>query len=607
MHAMPTAMPPPPPSAPYGGGVYGGMMGPGPGLGPGDQSMRHLVGTRHCSTETLTAASFLPSSYIASGLPRTYDYHFASASAAATPRSVPRAAPYAPSLRLEPHPQHAVQVQQASSSSRGRGVGLGLSRNGTITPQNAMDAFMPYDAPSPNGHANGHGHVGSSGLTLDDLVHTKTPPQTIGGRGYSPGMTHAEIGTIFSDFDLEELMRQTRQRRPDHLSSPDLASEPGAGSPLGNAGPGTEPPSMFQSTGPHSPLRGTYDPTLISTEYAHEGHSLAAQNELDKVFGLGPDARAALLHRDHHSTGWRSLSSEPDSGLEDDAQSPFGSIPSPSSFPHAGSPYAPGNGSFSPSSAQLMYRTDSNASNFSVSSSEGSLFDAGVNPNEVNPSSYPNSPADHPPARHGFGDAFSQTWWGSRSMDALADGLDSRMAFEQRTGMAAEDENESTLRAKERTREGIGAVFSSGLRGVGSPSLGLAGSGLSSSLPTNSTISKARGSRATTLRSGSEAHSPSGLAQRAAKTGRGLFGITDYAGLPTKRSRGRRPIMSRDVGLADDSGRLADCVQSVPGGSAFDPTLNPDAAAVEFCDTTKTGKPKKIFVCKVTHCGKVFK
>ena len=611
-------MSPPLPSAAYGGGVVGG-----------DQSLHAIYGNRHCSTETLTASSFLPSSLVASGLARpAYDHRYATA------RSIPRTA-YLPSVRLEPHPQYAFGQGQAysqpqrSTQSRGRGVGLGLSRRATITPHSAttgMDAFLPHDVASPNlsAHGGASGVPLSSGLTFEDLVHSKTPPQTIGA-GYSPGMRHAELGSIFADFDLNELMRQSR--RADDLSSPNLASDGSSSNVASPVGPADrhstdvpdlvpsghlgnqmfnvqpEMPSLFRPMpGSTSPMHaeGGLDSMLNRNDYASGHHNAVVQNELDKVFGLGRDGTGLGSRRDS-SSSWRSAS-EASSGVEDDSHSPFGAVSSPSSVHQAGSPYLVGPAPFSPEAGQLMYRTNSNVSDLSISSSEGSFFDSGINPTDVNPSSYPDAPAE---PRHGFASAYNQHWWngmGSRSMDALADGLDSRMAFGQ--GSPAPDEdNDSTVRAKDRTREGFGAVFAPGARTIG------AGSGLSSSLPTDTTISKAR-SKGTNLRSTSRIASDyqmTASAQRPVKTGRHLFGITDYTSLPTKRSRGRRPVMSHDVGLADAHGRLADCVQSVPGGSAFDPTLNPEAAAVEFCETTKTGKPKKIFVCKVAGCGKVFK
>ncbi|EGG07731.1 uncharacterized protein MELLADRAFT_85527 [Melampsora larici-populina 98AG31] len=85
----------------------------------------------------------------------------------------------------------------------------------------------------------------------------------------------------------------------------------------------------------------------------------------------------------------------------------------------------------------------------------------------------------------------------------------------------------------------------------------------------------------------------------------------DFEMMPTKRSRGRRPPVSPEVGLPMlidgnlDLKKLG--MQAVPGGQAFDPSLNPNSDVVKFCELTKTGKPKKIFVCQVRGCGKCFK
>lgn len=85
----------------------------------------------------------------------------------------------------------------------------------------------------------------------------------------------------------------------------------------------------------------------------------------------------------------------------------------------------------------------------------------------------------------------------------------------------------------------------------------------------------------------------------------------NYDLMPTKRSRGRRPPVSPEVGLPMSIDGNLDLkklgMQSVPGGQAFDPSLNPNSDVVKFCELTKTGKPKKIFVCQVRGCGKCFK
>ncbi|KAM0754914.1 hypothetical protein T439DRAFT_377320 [Meredithblackwellia eburnea MCA 4105] len=64
----------------------------------------------------------------------------------------------------------------------------------------------------------------------------------------------------------------------------------------------------------------------------------------------------------------------------------------------------------------------------------------------------------------------------------------------------------------------------------------------------------------------------------------------EFARMPTKRSRGRRPPCSPDLIVAGE-----------------DPNENPSEAQIRYCGVTKTGKPKKIFLCKVPQCGKCFK
>ncbi|GAA6051499.1 hypothetical protein JCM3770_004564, partial [Rhodotorula araucariae] len=64
----------------------------------------------------------------------------------------------------------------------------------------------------------------------------------------------------------------------------------------------------------------------------------------------------------------------------------------------------------------------------------------------------------------------------------------------------------------------------------------------------------------------------------------------EFAALPTKRSRGRRPPVTTDLG-ADE----------------VDPNGEPTQAQIAWAGTTKTGKVKKIFLCKVPGCGKCFK
>jgi len=68
-------------------------------------------------------------------------------------------------------------------------------------------------------------------------------------------------------------------------------------------------------------------------------------------------------------------------------------------------------------------------------------------------------------------------------------------------------------------------------------------------------------------------------------------GLLPWHMLPTKRSRGRRPVISPDLDI--------------------DPTIDSTTAStlqqVSFTGVTKTGKPKKIFVCRVPGCDKCFR
>lgn len=64
----------------------------------------------------------------------------------------------------------------------------------------------------------------------------------------------------------------------------------------------------------------------------------------------------------------------------------------------------------------------------------------------------------------------------------------------------------------------------------------------------------------------------------------GLPTEEEFARMPTKRSRGRRPPSTPDLLL---------------GLNGEDPNLHPSEAQIRYCGVTKTGKPKKIFLCKV--------
>jgi hypothetical protein len=61
--------------------------------------------------------------------------------------------------------------------------------------------------------------------------------------------------------------------------------------------------------------------------------------------------------------------------------------------------------------------------------------------------------------------------------------------------------------------------------------------------------------------------------------------------LPTKRSRGRRPVVSPDLNIDDH----------------IESTVASTETQVTFTGLTKTGRPKKIFVCRVPGCLKCFR
>ncbi|GAA6000275.1 hypothetical protein JCM10207_007935 [Rhodosporidiobolus poonsookiae] len=95
---------------------------------------------------------------------------------------------------------------------------------------------------------------------------------------------------------------------------------------------------------------------------------------------------------------------------------------------------------------------------------------------------------------------------------------------------------------------------------------------------------------------------PSAGALAAAKRGSAHFPGTnspalpsdaEFAKMPTKRSRGRRPPCTPDLDLDPDA--------------IDDPNAQPTDAQLAWVGTTKTGKPRKVFVCKVPGCGKCFK
>ncbi|SCV67731.1 BQ2448_5342 [Microbotryum intermedium] len=63
----------------------------------------------------------------------------------------------------------------------------------------------------------------------------------------------------------------------------------------------------------------------------------------------------------------------------------------------------------------------------------------------------------------------------------------------------------------------------------------------------------------------------------------------EFMQLPTKRSRGRRPPSSPELLFPSN------------------PNIDPNEALIAYSGVTKTGKPRKIFLCKVPDCNKIFK
>ncbi|TKA58470.1 hypothetical protein B0A53_00209 [Rhodotorula sp. CCFEE 5036] len=90
----------------------------------------------------------------------------------------------------------------------------------------------------------------------------------------------------------------------------------------------------------------------------------------------------------------------------------------------------------------------------------------------------------------------------------------------------------------------------------------------------------------------------------AAPNGRGtaLFPGTDSPGIPTdedykrmvtKTARGRHPRGISDLGI--------------PAALANDPSAPPTMEQLQFAGLTKTGHPKRVYVCKAPNCERVFK
>ncbi|PLW12088.1 hypothetical protein PCANC_22418 [Puccinia coronata f. sp. avenae] len=251
------------------------------------------------------------------------------------------------------------------------------------------------------------------------------------------------------------------------------------------------------------------------------------------------------------------------------------------------------------SQSPTMLRTGSTASEFSAGSSINST---GVNPIHVNPLSQPVTPQDDIFAP--LSDPFHQHWWAnqneSHSVESLVTSL--RASIGQPLQNSADHEAGARMPS----------IFAQPLK-ITTSSPGDRNNSRSSSSPYSIPQRKPPQSpsyqftpktRRISHRSSLSNHNRSTSSK---VSSRPFLIEPDYSRLPTKRSRGRRPPISPDLGLPIPDGHLSIGLQSVPGGQAFDPNLNPNAETVKYCELTKTGKPKKIFICQVKGCGKCFK
>ncbi|CAH7687379.1 expressed protein, partial [Phakopsora pachyrhizi] len=246
-----------------------------------------------------------------------------------------------------------------------------------------------------------------------------------------------------------------------------------------------------------------------------------------------------------------------------------------------------------------MMRSGSNASEFSDPSPVHSL---GVNPIHVNPLSQPATPQDD--FFGPLGHPFKQSWWISpndaQAVDSLVTNVKTTMALSSPT---MPDNDESSR---------VAAVFPC-MQQLPSPTSAAGKTSPQRSSPyhlAKTTVNCHQNSSTPTTRRRSSHRSALSMLTKSTSSrpsSRPFLVEPDYSRLPTKRSRGRRPPISPDLGLPIPDGNLLIGLQSVPGGQAFDPNLNPNAETVKYCELTKTGKPKKIFICQVKGCGKCFK
>lgn len=370
-----------------------------------------------------------------------------------------------------------------------------------------------------------------------------------------------------------------------------------------------------------------FEPTFSFQEHHHSDHELDEERSNNcspaELSPFSPHQQQAgqenhVQFHTQQQAGWQSFRSN--SSLEDDqTQQPLSPTEmaalrsSPPCLTHSSNVYFGSSplgqynesGSIPPLAVELsqsptMLRTGSTASEFSTGSSVNS---AGVNPIHVNPLSQPVTPQDDIFAP--LSDPFHQSWWTnqneSHSVESLVTSL--RASIGQPLVQNSVDHEVGAR---------MPSIFVQPLK-IPTTSSGDQDNSRCTSSPYSLPQNKSPHSpsyhfpaktRRASHRSSLSTHNRSTSSKISSRP---FLIEPDYSRLPTKRSRGRRPPISPDLGLPIPDGHLSIGLQSVPGGQAFDPNLNPNAETVKYCELTKTGKPKKIFICQVKGCGKCFK
>ncbi|KAH9452634.1 hypothetical protein Pst134EB_016588 [Puccinia striiformis f. sp. tritici] len=394
-----------------------------------------------------------------------------------------------------------------------------------------------------------------------------------------------------------------------YVDCSDLGALPFQSSVVEQALMGFEPTFNFQEHH-HSDLevdeeRSNYSPTELSPFSPHQQQA-------------GQESQIRF-HAQQHA-GWQSFRSN-SSALEDDQnQRPLSPTEmaalrsSPPCLAQSSNLYFGSSplcqyteaGSIPPLSMELsqsptMLRTGSTASEFSTGSSVNS---AGVNPIHVNPLSQPVTPQDD--IFSPLNDPFHQHWWANQNESHSVESLVTSLRASIGQPLHNTTDHEAGAR--------MPSIFAQPLKMPTSSPCDPQNSRTSSSPYSLSPQIKSHHSspsyhlpnktRRTSHRSSLSNHNRSASSKMSSRP---FLIEPDYSRLPTKRSRGRRPPISPDLGLPIPDGHLSIGLQSVPGGQAFDPNLNPNAETVKYCELTKTGKPKKIFICQVKGCGKCFK